>query len=43
VFFVDLFYKILIPAVIGFMLLYVAVDFLSRLVRRFRSRHGGEA
>jgi len=43
VFFVDLFYKILIPAVIGFMLLYVVVDFLSHLVRRLRSRHGGEA
>jgi predicted CXXCH cytochrome family protein len=43
VFFVNLFYKILIPAVIGFMLLYVVVDFLGGLVRRVRGRHGGEA
>ena len=43
VFFVDLFYKILIPAVIGFMILYVVVDFFGRLARRFRGGNGGEA
>jgi predicted CXXCH cytochrome family protein len=44
VFFVDLFYKLLIPAVIGFMLLYVGVDALSRLSRRLRrGRQRGEA
>jgi predicted CXXCH cytochrome family protein len=44
VFFVDLFYKILVPAVIGFMVLYVVVEFVSRLARRLRGgRQGGEA
>ncbi len=41
VFFVDLFYKILIPAVLGFMALYVSVESLGRLVRRLRRRRGG--
>jgi predicted CXXCH cytochrome family protein len=36
VFLVDLFYKLLIPGVIGFMALYVGVDFLSHLSRRVR-------
>ena len=43
VFFVDLFYKILIPAVIGFMLVYVGLDFFGRLVRRLRGRREGGA
>ncbi len=33
VYFVDLFYKILIPSVLGFMGLYVAVDLVGHLVR----------
>ena len=38
VYFVDLFYKILIPSVLGFMGVYVAVDIGSHLVRRVRGR-----
>ncbi len=38
VYFVDLFYKILIPSVLGFMGVYVAVDGCSRLMRRARGR-----
>jgi hypothetical protein len=34
VFFVNLFYKILIPAVLGFMAVFVVVDFGGRLARR---------
>ena len=36
VYFVDLFYKVLIPAVIGFMGVYVVVDAGGNLVRRVR-------
>jgi predicted CXXCH cytochrome family protein len=36
VYFVDLFYKVLIPAVIGFMGMYVVVDVGGSLVRRAR-------
>jgi hypothetical protein len=36
VYFVDLFYKVLIPAVIGFMGVYVVVDAGGSLVRRMR-------
>ncbi len=42
VYFVDLFYKIFIPAVLGFMAVYVAVDAGSSLVRRFRGGNHGE-
>lgn len=38
VYFVDLFYKILIPAVIGFMGFYVVMDSGSRLIYRFSSK-----
>jgi hypothetical protein len=38
VFFVDLFYKILIPAVLGFRGLYVLVDFAGRMTRRWHRR-----
>jgi len=38
VYFVDLFYKILIPSVLGFMGVYVAVDVGSRLVRRVQGK-----
>ncbi|MCS7259447.1 MAG: cytochrome c3 family protein [Anaerolineae bacterium] len=43
VFFVDLFYKIFIPAVIGFMGLYVVLDFSGRVTRRWRRRSSEEA
>jgi predicted CXXCH cytochrome family protein len=43
VFFVDLFYKILIPVVIGFMGLYVVLDFGGRVTRRWRRRSSEEA
>lgn len=43
VYFVDLFYKILIPAVIGFMVIYVVLEGVSRLVRRPGRKEGGEA
>jgi hypothetical protein len=36
VYFVDLFYKILIPSVLGFMGVFVVVDISSGLVRRLR-------
>jgi hypothetical protein len=36
VYFVDLFYKIFIPAVLGFMGVYVVVDAGGHLVRRLR-------
>jgi predicted CXXCH cytochrome family protein len=38
VYFVDLFYKILIPAVVGFMGIYVVMDSGSRLIYRFSSK-----
>jgi predicted CXXCH cytochrome family protein len=38
VYFVDLFYKILIPAVIGFMGVYVVMDTGSRFIHRFGSK-----
>jgi predicted CXXCH cytochrome family protein len=43
VFFVDLFYKIFIPAVLGFMGLYVAVDLGGHLVRSVRGGREEEA
>jgi len=43
VYFVDLFYKILIPAVLGFMGIYVAIDLVGHLVRMARGDHGEEA
>ncbi len=36
VYFVDLFYKIMIPAVLGFMGVYVVIDAGSRFVHRFK-------
>jgi hypothetical protein len=42
VYFVDLFYKIFIPAVLGFMVVYVSIDTSGRLVRRFRRQDRGE-
>jgi len=44
VYFVDLFYKIMIPAVLGFMGLYVVIDAGSRFLHRVKSdeRTGGE-
>jgi hypothetical protein len=38
VYYVNLFYKILIPAVIGGMLLFVGLDAFSRLMRRMRRK-----
>ena len=43
VYFVDLFYKILIPAVLGFMGIYVAIDIGGHLVRRRRGNRDEEA
>lgn len=43
VYFVDLFYKILIPAVLGFMGIYVSIDLVGHLVRKARGDHGEEA
>ncbi len=43
IYLVDLFYKILVPAVIGFMVLYVSLDAGSHLVRRFRGKQSEEA
>jgi predicted CXXCH cytochrome family protein len=43
VYFVGLFYKIFIPAVLGFMGVYVVVDAGGRLVRRLRSKKSEEA
>jgi len=43
VYFVDLFYKILIPAVLGFMGIYVVIDLAGHLVRRVRGDQGEEA
>jgi hypothetical protein len=40
VYFVDLFYKILIPVVIGGMALLVTMDFSRRSLNRYRARHG---
>jgi predicted CXXCH cytochrome family protein len=40
VFFVNLFYMILIPAVLGFMVLFVALDAGSHIVRRLRGANG---
>jgi predicted CXXCH cytochrome family protein len=42
VYFVNLFYQILIPAVLGFMGLYVVVDFGSRLTRRLSGKRSSE-
>lgn len=41
VYFVDLFYKIFIPAVLGFMGLYVVADVGSNFVRRLRRHNKG--
>ncbi len=38
VYFVDLFYKIFIPGVLGFMGVYVVVDFGSSIIRRWRNK-----
>jgi predicted CXXCH cytochrome family protein len=38
VYFVNLFYKILVPAVIGAMVLFVGLDFVSRIMRRIRRK-----
>lgn len=38
VYYVNLFYRILIPAVIGGMLLFVGLDLVSRIVRRLRRK-----
>lgn len=38
VYYVNLFYKILIPAVIGGMTLFVGLDAVSRIIRRFRRK-----
>jgi predicted CXXCH cytochrome family protein len=38
VYYVNLFYKILIPGVIGGMLLFVGLDFVSRILRRSRQK-----
>ncbi len=35
VYYVDLFYKILIPAVIGAMAAFVGLDFVRKIVNRF--------
>lgn len=42
VYFVNLFYQILIPAVLGFMGLYVVIDFGSRLTRRSGGKRSNE-
>jgi predicted CXXCH cytochrome family protein len=42
VYFVDLFYKVFIPAVLGFMGVYVVVDMGGSLVRRLRGGEGEE-
>lgn len=39
VYFVDLFYMIFIPAVVGFMAVYVALDAGGSLIRRLRGQH----
>ncbi len=39
VYFVDLFYKIFIPAILGFMVLFVAADIGGFVVRRVRGSH----
>jgi nitrate/TMAO reductase-like tetraheme cytochrome c subunit len=41
VYFVDLFYKVMIPAVIGGMLVFVVSDFVRRLIERGKSKKGG--
>jgi hypothetical protein len=38
VYFVDLFYQILIPAVVGFMAVYVVIDMGSSILHRFGGR-----
>ena len=43
VYFVDLFYKIMIPSVLGFMAVYVAIDFGGHLVRGLRGNHKEES
>jgi predicted CXXCH cytochrome family protein len=43
VYFVDLFYKIFIPAVLGFMGLYVVIDVGGRVTRRLRRTKNEEA
>jgi predicted CXXCH cytochrome family protein len=42
VYFVQLFYAILIPLVLGAMALFVLVDFSSRWIRRWRGQNGKE-
>ena len=39
VYYVNLFYKIFIPAVIGGMLIFVIADFVGRMVARKGVRH----
>jgi len=41
VYFVDLFYKILIPSVLGFMGVYVVIDAGGHVVRRLRGKKNG--
>lgn len=43
VYLVDLFYKILIPAVLGFMAIFVLVDAGGSLARRLKGKEHGEA
>jgi hypothetical protein len=43
VYFVDLFYKILIPSVLGFMGVYVGVDIFGHLLRRVKGSREEEA
>ena len=38
VYYINLFYKILVPSVIGAMLLFVGLDFGSRIMRRLRRK-----
>ena len=42
VFYVNLFYKFFIPAVIGGMLIFVVVDFIGRTRRRLQARKGAQ-
>ncbi len=43
VYYVHLFYRILIPMTIGGMVVYVAMDASSRIIRRWRRRRSGSA
>ena len=42
VYYINLFYEILIPAMIGFMLVFVSLDAIRRLTHRRKSRHSGD-